>query len=236
MTRELPPNSAGELDAASDAAFAAVVAAIEKLEANSPQAPGSQVVTRRTESEAATAGNFPSIIATPKKCAAVVRGSGDACRGYAIRFSQFCLFHDPARVQSNREASSRGGRNRAITLEARLLDLDLHDRAGIQALIAQVIRLDLLGALSPRKAARLLRLLVSNACSLEASGRDTVYLENSETPHLPHWHGVRTHGPPGTRRQHRPASSPRGRPRNRRASRNLPAPPSPKVEIRQQAP
>lgn len=183
MATELPPHSE-TFENIAGPAYAAMQGFVRRLDTALPEPPGSPVVASSPESALATQGNFTPLVSAPKKCAGAVRRTGLPCRTYATHQSDYCLFHDPTRQKANREASRRGGANRAINIQARLLDLDLHDRAGIQALIAQVIRLELLGLLAPRRAAalqNLLRLLVANARAMDNAPTDPTYDDDSGT-------------------------------------------------------
>lgn len=94
---------------------------------------------------------------------------------------------------------AKGGRapRRVLVGEARKLNFEVLDRGGIQAIIAQVLRLQLLGALTPRQAShtvKLIGLLVSNARELahsedsretfEQSNRELVDLTDTVVQHL----------------------------------------------------
>jgi len=102
-----------------------------------------------------------------KKCEAQNKQTGKPCRAWATS-SGYCVFHDPDLTEAVSEMRAKGGRapKRLLIGEARKLDFQVMDRGGIQALIAQVLRLQLLGALTPRQASQTVKLighLVSNA-------------------------------------------------------------------------
>ncbi len=113
---------------------------------------------------------------TSRKCAAQNRRTGDPCKAWATP-SGYCVFHDPELEDAVAEMRAKGGRTprRILVGDARKLHFEAMDRGGIQALISHVIRLQLLGAMTPRQASTTVKLighLVSNAREMNA-GDDT---------------------------------------------------------------
>jgi hypothetical protein len=127
------------------------------------QVPTGQQEVTPSESDSTTSHHLKR----SKKCAAQNKQTGKPCRAWATS-SGYCVFHDPDLTEAVSEMRAKGGRapKRLLIGEARKLDFQVMDRGGIQALIAQVLRLQLLGALSPRQASQTVKLighLVSNA-------------------------------------------------------------------------
>jgi hypothetical protein len=86
---------------------------------------------------------------------------GDPCRFPARREHIYCINHDPAYREQRREQSRRAGlasaASRATTPGIEHLTLYLGDRAGVQAVIDLVIRLELLGQISAVRSRNILR-------------------------------------------------------------------------------
>lgn len=179
MTDSTPSGSSALAAEAEEALAAAEGLLNSRLSASQP-ASSNPPVTLAPESGSVTSGYSPA----NKNCAATVARTGEPCRGFHTAGSRFCLFHDPERQKLNRDASARGGRRRAIAAAAEQLNIDLLDQSGIQAAIAQVLRLELLGAVAPRQAASLhglLRLLVVNARAMGDQRTDpSVFVEASQ--------------------------------------------------------
>ncbi len=113
------------------------------------------------------------LIGSEKKCAALNKRTGNPCKARPSS-SGYCVFHDPDLTEAVNEIRARGGRSprRALVAEARKLDFQVMDHGGIQALIAHVLRLQLLGAFTPRQASHAVQLvghLVSNAREMSPS-------------------------------------------------------------------
>lgn len=134
-----------------------------------------QVGTGTGEEPSRESGRAASHLSTPaeKKCAAQNKRTGNPCRARPSA-SGYCVFHDPALTEAVDELRARGGRapRRVLVGEARKLDFQVMDRGGIQALIAQVLRLQMLGVFTPRQASQTVKLighLVSNAREMSPS-------------------------------------------------------------------
>lgn len=130
-------------------------------------------------------------------CSATTR-SGNPCRFVARRESGLCINHDPAYAARQRENTLTGARAsldkrheiaaQRAEVEHRLLAPDpisLDDRAGVQAVVEAVLRLEITGGLSTtraRNAIRLLSIAVRNFDRPVVQRSGTVYATSHHDP------------------------------------------------------
>ena len=96
------------------------------------------------------------------RCHAVARRTGDPCLFPARSSHAYCINHDPEYRLRQRENTRKGGLASALTRSAAdsaSLRLWIGDRAGIQAALDAVIRLELHGRISPARSRNVLRAL-----------------------------------------------------------------------------
>ncbi len=98
----------------------------------------------------------------PLRCHARSKRSGQPC-GFPARYEHaYCINHDPEYQEDHRQNSVTGGRNSAAVrqgLSVHHLNVWLGNRAGIQAALDTVVRLELLGRISPSRSRNVLRAL-----------------------------------------------------------------------------
>jgi hypothetical protein len=96
------------------------------------------------------------------RCHATSRRTGQPC-GFPARYEHaYCINHDPEYQEHQRQNSTAGGHNSGASRQAlsvHNLNVWLGNRAGIQAALDTVIRLELLGRISPTRSRNVLRAL-----------------------------------------------------------------------------
>jgi len=99
--------------------------------------------------------------ATPR-CTATTK-TGEPCRARPLVDSSFCVYHDPDYAEQHRQNSQAGGVASGVARQPLPLAdpgaLDLSDRAGVQAVIDFVLRLELCGKMPPSRSRPIVRLL-----------------------------------------------------------------------------
>lgn len=86
------------------------------------------------------------------KCIAT-KADGTQCQASALKDSDYCFFHDPAKAKERTAARKRGGQTgRATTLPATAPDLPLKDGRDVVVLLGQTINQVRRGAVDPRVA------------------------------------------------------------------------------------
>ena len=111
------------------------------------------------------------------------KSSGDPCQAYPTRSSEFCFFHDPSARLARSEAQAAGGRarRRSVMDDIYKIGFSLYTPGGIQAAIEHIFRLQLIGAISDRQVAsmvKVLRLGVANSRNVSEHGDVVGYVEN----------------------------------------------------------
>jgi hypothetical protein len=104
----------------------------------------------------------PRCNARPVRCHATSRRTGEICGFPARSEHAFCINHDPEYQAIQRQNSSAGGHNSGASrrsLSVHSLNVWLGDRAGIQAALDTVVRLELLGRISPARSRNIIRAL-----------------------------------------------------------------------------
>jgi len=94
-------------------------------------------------------------------CSATAR-SGEPCQFPARRGSSLCINHDPAYATRQRRNTLKGAAASVASRQStpiRLDAVDLSTRAGVQAVLDAVIRLELLGRIPSGRARNLIRAL-----------------------------------------------------------------------------
>jgi hypothetical protein len=112
----------------------------------------------------------------PHLCTATTR-SGDPCRFMARRATGLCINHDPE-YQEQQHANVRRATEAAIAARKLpppvLEDLDLSTRAGVQAALEAVLRLEMQGKLPAHRVRNLIRGLAIAARNFDPPGRRPV--------------------------------------------------------------
>ncbi len=88
--------------------------------------------------------------------------TGQPCGFPARREHAYCINHDPEYQEHQRQNSTAGGHNSGASrpaLSVHNLNVWLGNRAGIQAALDTVVRLELLGRISPTRSRNVLRAL-----------------------------------------------------------------------------
>jgi hypothetical protein len=119
---------------------------------------------------------MPNLPPMPRLCTGLT-AAGNPCRFVARHGRPFCINHDPDYHEQQRDNVLRGARisraARKAAVPLRLDAIDLSTRAGVQAALDAVIRLELLGRIPERRARNLIRAL-------------SVAVRNFDV--VPHWH------------------------------------------------
>lgn len=142
---------------------------------------------------ASAPGNIPRVRGAKggmlPPCAATTR-KGTPCNFPAHHGTAYCINHDPAYKDKQRQNVLKGARNsrKARTRPSLNLDhLDLTDRASIQALVEAIIKLEFEGRLPTNRARHIIRLLSLANRNLRTSTYGWV-----TTPEERHAHRYRT--------------------------------------------
>ena len=86
------------------------------------------------------------------KCSAT-KADGTHCQASALKDSEYCFFHDPAKAKERMAARKRGGQTgKAATLPATAPDLSLKDGRDVVVLLGQTINQVRRGEVDPRVA------------------------------------------------------------------------------------
>jgi hypothetical protein len=96
------------------------------------------------------------------RCHATSKRTGQPC-GFPARYEHaYCINHDPEYQEHQRQNATAGGHNSGASRQAlsvHNLNVWLGNRAGIQAALDTVVRLELLGRISPTRSRNVLRAL-----------------------------------------------------------------------------
>lgn len=121
--------------------------------------------------------------ARPPRCHATSRRTGQPCLFPARHEQPFCINHDPEYKAHQRQNATKGGlasaRSRAA-VDVENLCLWIGDRAGVQAALDTVIRLELLGRISPTRSRNILRALAIAARNFPDPRRPTITYDSGD--------------------------------------------------------
>lgn len=121
--------------------------------------------------------------ARPLRCHAISRRTGEICLFPARTEHAFCINHDPeyqAIQRHNARTAGHASARARSPIDIESLCLWIGDRAGIQAALDTVIRLELLGRISPARSRNVLRALAIAARNFDDPRRPTQPFDTSD--------------------------------------------------------